>query len=197
MLAHSSLPPPSSCLTPTFGVFYILLSSTIFVPTSAKSTCVAYCRPWRLQWEISSNVMTSHLNRDIHQLSRNIYDFAFDWAMRAENSQFWKGPRKTISRSDSLKENAAHMRKGTRASIRITPRSEEYVWRDSVCGNNADKVIILRDDLQLQKLQQLGMNSSEEGKLLSLRDHISKSASATNRFASLSLLSIDDWELCI
>lgn len=38
-----------------------------------------------------------------------------------------------------------------------------------------------RDELQLGKLEQLGMTAPEEAKLIALRDYIAKSADAVNR----------------
>lgn len=41
-----------------------------------------------------------------------------------------------------------------------------------------------RDEIQLGKLEQLGMIASEEAKLIALRDYIAKSADAVNRQGS-------------
>ncbi|KAH8119146.1 hypothetical protein DFH11DRAFT_1838620 [Phellopilus nigrolimitatus] len=99
-------------------------------------------------------------------LPRHIYDFALEWAMRMGSSQFWKSQRKTSGKYDSPKEAAvASARKGSRASIRVTMKSEE-------------------DEIQLGKLQQLGMSAPEEAKLIALRDYISKSADAVNSLRS-------------
>lgn len=43
---------------------------------------------------------------------------------------------------------------------------------------------MLRDDAQLARLQQLGMNQFEEAKLLALRDYIIKLAHASARYCS-------------
>ncbi|THH10662.1 hypothetical protein EW145_g1172 [Phellinidium pouzarii] len=99
-------------------------------------------------------------------LPRHIYDFALDWAMRMGNSQFWKVQRKSSVKYDNPKEAAvAAARKGTRGSIRITVKSEE-------------------DEIQLGKLEQLGMSAPEEAKLIALRDYIAKSADAVNSLRS-------------
>ena len=102
-----------------------------------------------------------------HKLPRHIYDFAMDWAMRIGNgnSQFWRSQRKSgTPKSENAKEAAASAaRRGARGAIRITMKSEQ-------------------DELQLNKLQQLGMSAPEEAKLVALRDYIAKAADAGNRW---------------
>src|SRR5271169_5122801 len=43
---------------------------------------------------------------------------------------------------------------------------------------------LIRDEVHLTKLQQLGMTSSDESKLLAMREYILKLANATSSFAS-------------
>ncbi|EGO26710.1 hypothetical protein SERLADRAFT_355396 [Serpula lacrymans var. lacrymans S7.9] len=82
-------------------------------------------------------------------LSRQVFDAAVQWAMKAEKTGFWKGHRRTASKVESPRES-----------------------------------IVIRDEAQLAKLHNLGMTTSEEAKLLALRDYILKLANATSSFAS-------------
>lgn len=50
--------------------------------------------------------------------------------------------------------------------------------------SKSDTIITRRDDAQLQKLRQLGMTSSEEAKLMAMRDYIMKLANAISSFAT-------------
>lgn len=85
--------------------------------------------------------------------------------MKMGNSQFWKSQRKSsASKTENPKEAAASAaRRGARGAIRITMKSEQ-------------------DEMQLNKLQQLGMSAPEEAKLVALRDYIAKCADAGNRY---------------
>lgn len=87
-----------------------------------------------------------------------------DWAMKMGNSQFWRSQRKSgTQKSENPKDAAVSAaRRGARGAIRITMKSEQ-------------------DELQLNKLQQLGMSAPEEAKLVALRDYIAKAADAGNR----------------
>ncbi|OBZ66825.1 putative serine/threonine-protein kinase VPS15 [Grifola frondosa] len=96
-----------------------------------------------------------------HPLSRQIFEAAVQWAMKADKTQFWRGHRS--SKSESPRESLATVRQaGTVAS---RSRSEE-------------------DEIQITKLQQLGMTSNEEAKLMAMRDYILKLARAISSFAS-------------
>ena len=48
-----------------------------------------------------------------------------------------------------------------------------------------------RDDAQLAKLKQMGMSSTEESKLLAMRDYIIKLANATARYGCVFYFPID------
>ncbi|KAF4612681.1 hypothetical protein D9613_011717 [Agrocybe pediades] len=97
-------------------------------------------------------------------LPRQILDAAVQWAMKADKSAFWRGTRRTTSKVESPRESVITMRKAGNNGI-TRNRSEE-------------------DEAHLMKLQQLGMTSSDENKLLALRDYILKLANATSSFAS-------------
>ncbi|KAH9474804.1 Phosphoinositide 3-kinase regulatory subunit 4 [Psilocybe cubensis] len=97
-------------------------------------------------------------------LPRQILDAAVQWAMKADKSAFWRGPRRSTKQVESPRESVISMRKTGNAGI-ARNRSEE-------------------DEAQLTKLQQLGMTPSDENKLLALRDYTLKLANATSSFAS-------------
>ncbi|KAJ7028722.1 hypothetical protein C8F04DRAFT_1118486 [Mycena alexandri] len=96
-------------------------------------------------------------------LSRQVFDAAVQWAMKAEKSTFWRGQRRITSKTESPRESVVSLRKT--GTISRNPKSEE-------------------DEAQLTKLQQLGMTSTEEAKLLAMRDYILKLANAISSFAS-------------
>lgn len=117
------------------------------------------------------------------KLPRHIYDFALDWAMKMSNSQFWKTQRKTSTRNETSKDAAVGAaRRAARGSIRITMKSEEWVLISTLILYLSKRHF--RDEIQLGKLEQLGMIASEEAKLIALRDYIAKSADAVNRQGS-------------
>ncbi|KAI0357817.1 hypothetical protein OH77DRAFT_1303761 [Trametes cingulata] len=94
-------------------------------------------------------------------LSRQIFDAAVQWAMKADKTQFWRSHRST--KNESPRESMATVRQSGSAASRA--RSEE-------------------DEVQLAKLQQLGMTSVEEAKLMAMRDYVLKLARAISSFAS-------------
>ncbi|KAJ7715595.1 hypothetical protein DFH07DRAFT_862734 [Mycena maculata] len=96
-------------------------------------------------------------------LSRQVFDAAVQWAMKAEKSTFWRGQRRITSKTESPRESVVSLRKT--GTISRNPKSDE-------------------DEAQLTKLQQLGMTSTEETKLLAMRDYILKLANAISSFAS-------------
>ncbi|RDB23837.1 Serine/threonine-protein kinase ppk19 [Hypsizygus marmoreus] len=95
-------------------------------------------------------------------LPRQILDASVQWAMKSDKTSFWRGSRRT-TKMESPRESVVSMRKSGTTIARN--KSEE-------------------DETQLTKLQQLGMTSSEESKLLAMRDYILKLANATSSFAS-------------
>ncbi|TDL19537.1 ARM repeat-containing protein [Rickenella mellea] len=98
-------------------------------------------------------------------LSRHIFDSAVEWAMKSDQSPFWRGHRRNIKNEQS-KDGITTMKKTMKAITKATtPRSED-------------------DEIQLRKLEQLGMSSAEEPKLLALRDYMLKLAGAIDSFRS-------------
>ncbi|KAF7796314.1 hypothetical protein EIP86_007491, partial [Pleurotus ostreatoroseus] len=96
-------------------------------------------------------------------LSRQIFDAATQWAMKADRTNFWRTHRST--KLESPKDSLATVRASGPISSRAS-RSEE-------------------DEAQLTKLQHLGMSSSDESKLMSMRDFILKLAQNIARHYSL------------
>ncbi|KAI0080417.1 hypothetical protein K474DRAFT_1589825 [Panus rudis PR-1116 ss-1] len=92
-------------------------------------------------------------------LSRQIFDAALQWAMKSDKAPFWRTHRST--KSDSPRESLAAVRSAG------VPRSRSE-----------------EDDAQLAKLQQLGMTSSDEAKLMAMKDYILKLARSVSSFAA-------------
>ncbi|KAG6334162.1 hypothetical protein ID866_4928 [Astraeus odoratus] len=97
-------------------------------------------------------------------LLRPVFDGAVQWAMQADRTPFWRGHKKATPRVESGRESLVSMRKGS-ASIVVRKWSEE-------------------DEVQLQKLQNMGMTSADEAKLQAMRDCILKIATNASSFAS-------------
>ncbi|KAF9485745.1 other/VPS15 protein kinase [Pholiota conissans] len=97
-------------------------------------------------------------------LPRQILDASVQWAMKAEKSNFWKGPRRSAARVESPRESVVSMRK---------------MGNNGITRNKSEE-----DEAHLTKLQHLGMTQSDENKLLALRDYVLKLANATSSFAS-------------
>ncbi|KAG8768849.1 Serine/threonine-protein kinase [Ceratobasidium sp. 428] len=98
-------------------------------------------------------------------LSRQIFEAAITWAMKSDKSPFWRGQIARLKTSkESSKDLVTNMSKST-VLPRTGPKSEE-------------------DDAQIVKLQQLGMSSAEEAKLVALRDYILKLANTIKSFAA-------------
>ncbi|CAL1709651.1 unnamed protein product [Somion occarium] len=93
-------------------------------------------------------------------LSRQVFDAAVQWAMKAEKAPFWRSHR--TAKSESPRESLAAVRV---AGVGARSRSDE-------------------DEAQLAKLQTLGMTSSDEAKLMAMRDYILKLARSVSSFAS-------------
>ncbi|KAI0364206.1 hypothetical protein BV20DRAFT_1108288 [Pilatotrama ljubarskyi] len=94
-------------------------------------------------------------------LSRQVFDAAVQWAMKADKTQFWRSHRS--GKTESPRESMTTVRQSGSAASRA--RSDE-------------------DEAQLAKLQQLGMTSVEEAKLMAMRDYVLKLARAISSFAS-------------
>ncbi|KZT54487.1 ARM repeat-containing protein [Calocera cornea HHB12733] len=109
-------------------------------------------------------------------LSRTIFDAAIMWATKRDRSQFWKSAssRDAKSRSETGKDS---LRRVTASSSRsLMPRSDE-------------------DENQILKLQQLGMTSSDEIKILALCDYILKLAAASGGYMTRTRIESDVLEL--
>ncbi|KAI0317986.1 ARM repeat-containing protein [Amylostereum chailletii] len=96
-------------------------------------------------------------------LSRQVFDAAVNWAMKAEKSSFWRSHRRVVSKVESPQDSMARMRKTSTTGV---PRSKSE-----------------EDETQLNKLRHLGMTATEEQKLVAMRDYILKLANATASFA--------------
>ncbi|KAF9078567.1 hypothetical protein BDP27DRAFT_1378971 [Rhodocollybia butyracea] len=88
-------------------------------------------------------------------LPRQIFDVAVQWARKTERSNFWKGNRRS-GKAETPRDSVASVRK----------------------VNTSFKNLSEEDEAQLVKLQQLGMTSAEEAKLMAMRDYILKLANA-------------------
>ncbi|KAH7106720.1 ARM repeat-containing protein [Auriculariales sp. MPI-PUGE-AT-0066] len=113
-------------------------------------------------------------------LPRRIFDAALSWAMKTPDSPFWSA-----------------------GATKSKPTSKMDVARDGLAGNRRPESLSKRaagprspdDDTQLARLQQMGMNQIEEGKLLALRDYIVKLSRATASFNSRGRLESESAEL--
>ncbi|KAF8579068.1 ARM repeat-containing protein [Ramaria rubella] len=99
-------------------------------------------------------------------LSRQIFDAAVVWAMKADKTHFWKS-QSTKSKSYSPKSETAKegLSKGRKPGGSRPPPTEE-------------------DELNIAKLQKLGMTAGDEAKLLALRDYMIKLANVISSFAT-------------
>ncbi|KAJ1301055.1 hypothetical protein OPQ81_003473 [Rhizoctonia solani] len=98
-------------------------------------------------------------------LSRQVFDAAISWAMKSDKSAFWRGQ---TSKLKSNKESPKELVSNMRGSV-VLPRP----------GSKGDE-----DEAQIVKLQQLGMTSTEEAKLVALRDYILKLANTIKSFTA-------------
>jgi phosphoinositide-3-kinase regulatory subunit 4 len=117
------------------------------------------------------------------QLPRLILDASVQWAMKADKSAFWRGPRRGVNKVESPRESVISMRKTGSIGI-ARNKSEELVFNNLIMWTVVDDGQLIRDEMHLMKLQQLGMTPSDESKLLAMREYILKLANATSSFAS-------------
>jgi phosphoinositide-3-kinase, regulatory subunit 4 len=103
--------------------------------------------------------------------------------MKADKSAFWRGPRRGVNKVESPRESVISMRKTGSIGI-ARNKSEELVFNFFIMWIVVDDGQLIRDEMHLTKLQQLGMTPSEESKLLAMREYILKLANATSSFAS-------------
>ncbi|TCD61372.1 Serine/threonine-protein kinase [Steccherinum ochraceum] len=102
-------------------------------------------------------------------LSRQVFDAAVQWAMKADKTHFWRTHR--APRSESPRDSLAAVRSAGAVSARS--RTDE-------------------DEANLNKLQQLGMTSGDEAKLTSMRDYILKLARSLSSSASHVSADVDE-----
>ena len=117
------------------------------------------------------------------QLPRQILDASVQWAMKADKSAFWRGPRRGVNKVESPRESVISMRKTGSIGI-ARNKSEESVFNNLIMWVVVNDGQLIRDEMYLTKLHQLGMTQSDESKLLAMREYILKLANATSSFAS-------------
>ncbi|KAG8906368.1 Serine/threonine-protein kinase [Tulasnella sp. 403] len=162
-------------MSATVGFLYhpniwIRQGAAAFLASAAKKLpqtdvwCILYpgLRP-HLRSDVRAISESSLLMTIKHPLPRQIFDAAVAWAMKGDKSQFWKDSSASkVSKSESAKEVLKRSGSLTLSKAGL-PRSEE-------------------DNLQIAKLQQLGMTAADEVKLVALRDYILKLARTTLSF---------------
>ncbi|KAG9040843.1 Serine/threonine-protein kinase [Tulasnella sp. UAMH 9824] len=130
-------------------------------------------------WCILYPGLRQHLRSDIRAISessllttvkpplpRSIFDAAVAWAMKGEKSQYWHGVTSSGSKSakpETSKDVVAGMKKSGTMTL------SRYGLSDD-------------DAIQVAKLRQLGLSSTDESKLISLREYILKLAMTTLSF---------------
>ena len=80
--------------------------------------------------ELLVEPLVTHLILNSQQLSRQVFDTAVAWAMKADKTYFWKSQstkNKVVAKPENAKEALTAARKsgGSRA---IGPRTEEFVF---------------------------------------------------------------------
>ncbi|KAF5392892.1 hypothetical protein D9757_000800 [Collybiopsis confluens] len=95
-------------------------------------------------------------------LPRQIFDAAVQWARKSDKTNVWKVGRR-IGKAETPRESVASMRK---------------------VSSTLSKNLSEEDETQIVKLQQLGMTSAEEAKLMAMREYILKLADALSRSIS-------------
>ncbi|KIO30139.1 hypothetical protein M407DRAFT_225431 [Tulasnella calospora MUT 4182] len=130
-------------------------------------------------WCILYPGLRQHLRSDIRAISessllttvkpplpRSIFDAAVAWAMKGEKSQYWHGVTSNgskPSKPETSKDVVAGMKKSGTMTL------SRYGLSDD-------------DAIQVAKLRQLGLSSTDESKLISLREYILKLAMTTLSF---------------
>ncbi|KAJ5334437.1 hypothetical protein N7452_006840 [Penicillium brevicompactum] len=90
-------------------------------------------------------------------ISRNIYEMAFIWASKSDRGIFWRSPGRDgmFSLSDPGTSSPRVGQRNSSLTMAVQPRNEE-------------------DEQWLNRLNNLGMTSEDELKLLALKDYISR-----------------------
>ncbi|KAJ3852330.1 hypothetical protein EV368DRAFT_41251 [Lentinula lateritia] len=96
-------------------------------------------------------------------LPRQIFDATVQWARKTDRTNFWKAGRRGGGKTETPRESVASVRK---------------------ISTSLSKNLSEEDEIQVIKLQQLGMTSAEEAKLMAMRDYILKLANALSSFSS-------------
>ncbi|CAE6470635.1 unnamed protein product [Rhizoctonia solani] len=134
------------------AVAFITSSTKLLPPTDVW--CILYPGLRQaLRADIRAITEQSLLSTLKPALSRQVFEAAISWAMKSDKSAFWRGQTSKLkSNKESPKELVSNMRNSA-----VLPRP----------GSKGDE-----DEAQIVKLQQLGMTSVEEAKLVALRDYI-------------------------
>ncbi|TFK19255.1 ARM repeat-containing protein [Coprinopsis marcescibilis] len=144
------------------GAAAFITSAAQHLPTS-DIWCILYPSLRHFLKSDVTDITTLSLLRAMKPpLPRQILDSSVRWAMKADKSVFWSRPRRP--KGESPRESVITIRKAGTGSI---------------ARNKSDE-----DEEQITKLQQLGMTTSDESKLLAMRDYILKLANATSSFSS-------------
>lgn len=104
-----------------------------------------------------------------------MFDAALQWAMKADKTHFWRGYKKSV-KLESPHDSVATIKKT------ITTRNKTDEYMRPAFDHRYHSSLFFRDEGHLVKLRQLGMTSTEEAKLVSMRDYIVKLANAVSRF---------------
>ncbi|KEP55073.1 phosphoinositide 3-kinase regulatory subunit 4 [Rhizoctonia solani 123E] len=146
------------------AVAFITSSTKLLPPTDVW--CILYPGLRQaLRADVRSITEQSLLSTLKPPLSRQIFEAAISWAMKSDKSAFWRGQTSKLkSNKESPKELVSNMRNSV-----VLPRP----------SSKGDE-----DDTQIVKLQQLGMASTEETKLVALRDYILKLANTIKSFTA-------------
>ncbi|OAX43719.1 ARM repeat-containing protein [Rhizopogon vinicolor AM-OR11-026] len=164
-------------MSATLAFFYhpnvwIRQGAASFIAAAAK--CLPQSDVWCILYPSLRHLLRSDVKQIEEQsllsamkpsLLRPVFDGAVQWAMRAEKTTFWRGQRRPASKVESPRESIVSMRKGGSTTGIGRNKSEE-------------------DEVQLLKLQNLGMTPADETKLTAMRDYILKLANNASSFAS-------------
>ncbi|KAJ3746567.1 hypothetical protein DFH05DRAFT_1607341 [Lentinula detonsa] len=162
-------------MSATLGFLYhpniwVRQGAAAFIAAAAKHLpssdvwCILYPS---LRHFLKSDVETiderSLLNAMKPALPRQIFDAAVQWARKTDKSNFWKVGRRGGGKFENPRESVASVRK---------------------INTTLGKSLSEEDETQVTKMQQLGMTTAEEVKLMAMRDYILKLANAISSFSS-------------
>ncbi|KAI9511419.1 ARM repeat-containing protein, partial [Russula earlei] len=145
---------------------WIRQGATAFIASAAKN--LPSSDVWGILYPSLKHFLRSDV-RDVDEyslltslkppLNRQVFDAALQWAMKADKTYFWRGHKKP-TKLESPHDSVAAIRRV--ASTRM--KTDE-------------------DESHLAKLRQLGMTSTEEAKLVAMRDYIMKLANAISSYS--------------